>query len=268
MSSAGLARALAAQWRRLADFVLFHAGLALFGIASLLWTLVASVLYRLLPRRPGARLGQLALMAGCRGFVGAMQAIGLFRCDLRALDGLRREPGLVIVANHPSLLDAVLLISRLPRVVCIAKAALWDNVFLGGSIRLASYIRNDAPVTLIKRAVGELRAARQLLIFPEGTRTRTPPVDGFRPGFVLMARHAGVPIQTVFLEGGTRYLGKGWPLFRQPRFPLVYRARLGRRFDAPKDVRGFVADLERYYRDELERGPPAPRQPDAAPRPA
>jgi 1-acyl-sn-glycerol-3-phosphate acyltransferase len=253
VSSAGMLRRSGALWRTLVEYVLFLASLALFGLTTVVWTLVASALCHAMPRRMGARVGQFAIMVGFRGFVGAMRMIGLFRCDLSALDALRHERGLVIVANHPSLLDAVLVISRLPGVVCITKAALWDNLLLGGSIRLACYIRNDAPVTLVKLAVHELRSGHQLLVFPEGTRTGDPPVDRFKPGFVAMARRAGVPIQTVFLEGGARYLGKGWPLFRKPEFPLVYRARLGRRFDVPPGIRTFTEDLEHYYREELQR---------------
>ncbi|HEX4262028.1 MAG TPA: lysophospholipid acyltransferase family protein [Acetobacteraceae bacterium] len=241
--------------RTLLDMPLFYAGLAVFGVGSLLWSLPAGALNRVLPARWRPPLGQFMVMAGCRFFIGAMQLFGLFRCDLRALDTLRCEGGLVVAPNHPTLLDAVLVISRLPRVVCITKAGLWDNWFLGGSIRMASYIRNDAPVVLVKRAVRELRAGRHLLIFPEGTRTRAAPVDGFRGGFALMAQRAGVPVQTVFLEPSSHYLAKGWPLFRRPVFPLVYRARLGRRFLVEGDVHRFVADLEGYFRTELGGGP-------------
>ena len=241
--------------RTLLDMPLFYAGLAMFGLCSLLWSLAAGVLNRVLPARWRPSLGQFMVMAGCRFFIGAMELFGLFRCDLRALDALRRDGALVVASNHPTLLDAVLVISRLPRVVCITKAGLWDNWFLGGAIRMAAYIRNDAPVILVKRAVGELRAGRHLLIFPEGTRTRAVPVDGFRGGFALMAQKAGVPVQTVFLEPSSRYLAKGWPLFRRPAFPLVYRARLGRRFMVEGDVHRFVADLEQYFRAELGGGP-------------
>jgi 1-acyl-sn-glycerol-3-phosphate acyltransferase len=191
------------------------------------------------------------IMTGFRGYLAAMEAVGLFNCDLRALDALRNEGAMIIAPNHHSLLDAVLVISRLPRVVCITKASLWDNWFLGGGIRLASYIRNDAPVNLIKLALIELRADRQLLIFPEGTRTVVPPINPFKGGFALMAQKAGVPVQTVFIESSSRYLTKGWSLFRRPDFPLNYRARLGRRFDVGDDVHGFVAELERYFRREL-----------------
>ncbi len=237
--------------RGLLDYPLFYAGLLLFGLISLLWSLAAGVLNRLLPARWRSPVGQFMMMAGFRVFVDAMEMVGLFRCDLRTLDALSRERGLILVPNHPSLLDAVLVISRLPRVVCITKADLWDNWFLGGSIRMASHIRNDAPVKLVKRALAELRAGHQLLIFPEGTRTESPSVDAFKGGFALMAQKAGVPVQTVFIESQSRYLGKGWPLFRKPAFPLVYRARLGRRFMVEGDVHDFVAGLEKYFRNEL-----------------
>jgi 1-acyl-sn-glycerol-3-phosphate acyltransferase len=190
-------------------------------------------------------------MAGFRGFIAAMQAMGIFRCDLTALDALRDAGALIVAPNHPALLDAVLVISRLPRVVCITKASLWDNWFLGGGIRLAGYIRNDTPLTLVKQARRELRAGHHLLIFPEGTRTVAPPVNAFKAGFLLIARQAGVPVQTVFIEGESRYLTKGWSLFRKPDLPLVYRARLGRRFEVPRDLHGFNAELERYFRTEL-----------------
>ena len=91
-------------------------------------------------------------MAGFRWALWVMRITGVLRVDFTALDALRGERGLVVAANHPSMLDAVLLISRLPRVVCITKASLWDNAFLGPGIRLAGYIRNDAPLAMMRRA--------------------------------------------------------------------------------------------------------------------
>jgi 1-acyl-sn-glycerol-3-phosphate acyltransferase len=240
--------------RRIVDPILFWGGLILFGVSCLAWSLLAAGLNRLLPRHVRAPLGQFMIMMGFRYYLTVMAATGLFVLDLRALDALRDEGALVIAPNHHSLLDAMLVISRLPRVVCITKASLWDNWFLGGSIRLASYIRNDAPVKLIKAALAELRAGRQLLIFPEGTRTVTPPINPFKGGFAVMAQKSGVPIQTVFIESSSRYLTKGWSLFRRPDSPLVYRARLGQRFHVDGDVHEFVAALERYFCEELDQG--------------
>jgi 1-acyl-sn-glycerol-3-phosphate acyltransferase len=236
---------------RITDHVLFWFGLFLFGLFCLTWSLTATALYRLLPRRRGARLGQFAIMAGFRAYITAMEAIGVFRCDLRALDSLRDAGALVIAPNHPSLLDAVVVMSRLPRVVCITKAKLWDNLFLGGSVRLAGYIRNDSPLNLVKQGMHGLEDGQQLLIFPEGTRTVDAPVNPLKGGFLLIARRAGVPVQTVFLENNSGFLGKGWPLFRKPPIPVVVTARLGRRFEVPADTHGCLAELESDYRREL-----------------
>jgi 1-acyl-sn-glycerol-3-phosphate acyltransferase len=243
--------------RRLGGYAMFYVGLFLFGLFCLLWSIPASGLHRIMPRASGARCGQFAIMSGFRLYIAVMEALGIFRCDLTALDAMRDAGPLIIAANHPSLLDAVLIISRLPRVVCITKASIWDNPFLGGGARLAAYIRNDVPLKLIKLAIGELQAGHQLLIFPEGTRTVRPPVNDFKGGFLLMARKAGVPVQTVFIENTSGYLGKGWPLFRKPELPLVLRARLGARFEVPTDLQGFMSNLERYFRNELSPEQPA-----------
>ena len=233
------------------EYAVFYGLWSVFGLSSLLWSLPAAILYPLLPKKIGETLGQFMIMAGFRYFVGAMKVTGIVKCDLTDLDRLRNETSVVIAPNHPSLLDAVLIISRLPNVVCIAKPEIWDNWFLGAGARLAGFIRNDAPVRLIKRAAERTHAGRHLLIFPEGTRTLSGPVNRFKGGFALIAKKAAVPIQTVFIESNSQFLGKSWPLLKKPRFPLLYRVRLGRRFDVGDDVQTFIADLEDYYRDEL-----------------
>jgi 1-acyl-sn-glycerol-3-phosphate acyltransferase len=136
--------------------------------------------------------------------------------------------------------------------VGIMKAALWHNLMLGGGARLAGYIRNDSPNGMIRLAIAATRNGSQLLIFPEGTRTRGRPVNEFKPGFGLIAKKADVPIQTVFIETNSPFLGKGWPLFKKPAFPLCYRVRLGQRFEVKGDVKTFIAKLEHYYKQQLD----------------
>jgi 1-acyl-sn-glycerol-3-phosphate acyltransferase len=131
------------------------------------------------------------------------------------------------------------------------KAEIWDSFFLGGGARLSGYIRNNAPINLVRQSVDELHAGHQLLVFPEGTRTREPPINAFRGGFALMAKKSGAAVQTVFIETNSAFLCKGWPLLKKPDFPLFYRARLGTRFTAESDVKAFVSKLENYYRQEL-----------------
>ena len=233
--------------------VAFYLVLLAFGIVFLGWNLPATALYWALPRDRSVRVGQYVIMRAFRMLLGLMRMAGLARFDLSALDTLRDEPGLVIAPNHPTLLDALLVTSRLPRVVCIAKASLWDNPALGAGARLAGYIRNDAPHRMVRRAAEAVRGGSQLLIFPEGTRTVIPPIGAFKGGFALMARQAGAPVQTVILHASSPYLSKGWPLWRRPRFPLVYHARLGQRFVVRGPAEAFSRGLEAYVRAELGR---------------
>jgi 1-acyl-sn-glycerol-3-phosphate acyltransferase len=233
------------------EYLAYYFALAGFGLGSLLWSMPAGILRPILPRRIGTRLGQFAIMAGFRALVGAMKASGIIKCDLSALDALRRDTAIVIAPNHPSMLDAVLIISRLPRVVCIMKARIWDNLCLGGGARLAGYIRNDASMDMVRQAAEEVGAGHQLLIFPEGTRTEHPPLDRFKGGFALIAKMSTAPVQTVFIEMSSPFLCKGWSVFRKPQFPVTYRVRLGRRFEAHDDLAAFIAELDRYYAGEL-----------------
>jgi len=122
---------------------------------------------------------------------------------------------------------------------------------MGGGSRFAGYIRNDSALDMVRLAAQELREGRPLLVFPEGTRTRQPPINPFKGGFALIAKQARAPIQTVFIETNSPFLSKGWPLLKMPVFPLVYRARLGKRFTVEGDVKTFVRELENYYRQEL-----------------
>ena len=230
----------------------FYGILAAYGVVFLSFNLLAAPLYWVLPRPLSLRIGQRGIMRGFRLLLGLMRVSGLVQFDLHDLDALRGEGALVIVPNHPTLLDVLLVTSRLPRVVCITKASLWDNPLLGAGARLAGYIRNDAPHLLVRQAAAAVAAGGQLLIFPEGTRTTTPPLNAFKGGFALMARQAGAPVQTVFLHASSPYLRKGWGLFRRPSFPISYRARLGRRFTVDAPARMFSAELEAYMRAELE----------------
>ena len=232
-------------------------GLGALAAICLVWLPFAMLLHPLLPRRIGQPLGRAVISAGFRGYLWILGVLCACRFELSELDRLRGEGPLIVAANHPSLLDAVMLVSRLPNAVCVMKASLLDNLLFGAAARLAGYIRNDAPLEMILRAREELRHGAQLVIFPEGTRTVHFPVDACQPAVGLIARRSGVPVQTLLIGFSTPYLGKAWPLFRRPVLPLSCRIRLGRRFPPPSDIPAFTAELEAYFRTELGRVPPS-----------
>jgi 1-acyl-sn-glycerol-3-phosphate acyltransferase len=177
---------------------------------------------------------------------------------------------MIIAPNHPSVLDAMILISRLDRLTCIMKASVLDNPLLGASARLAGYIRDDRALRMLRLASSDLKAGDQLVIFPEGTRTVSEPVNDFTRGFAAIARAARVPVQAVIIETDTPYLSKGWPVLLKPaRLPMTFRIRLGERFEVGHDINGFVHALRAYFIRELgdvERGGPRPVREQHRPR--
>ena len=238
--------------RDLFHTVVMYLLLLLLGTASLAWNLIAWLIYPLLPARRGTTLGRAAISLIYRVLWSISAAFGILRVEAKALDALRDEPGgLIIAANHPSMLDALLVVARLPRGVCIMKAALMSNVFLGPGARLARYMCNDSVRGTIRSAVANLREGAQLVLFPEGTRTVEAPLNPFRPGVTLIAHLAQVPIQTVIIETDSPYLGKGWPIWRTPPVPIVFRARLGQRFAPEADHHALLKRLEQYFAREL-----------------
>ena len=244
----------AAQKPALVDRLLFACVLVQLGVMSLAWNLVAPLLAIVLPRAVGGRLGRAYISLTYRVCWSTAERFGLMELDTSALDALRDEPGgLIVAANHPSMLDALVVVARLPRGVCVMKAELLRNVFLGGGARLAQYIRNDVGRGMVRDAVASLREGNQLVLFPEGTRTVQSPINAFKPGITLIAHLADVPIQTVVIETSSPYLTKGWPLLKAPPVPVRMRVRLGRRFAADADHRALLQRIERYFAEELGR---------------
>ena len=235
------------------EYVAMVAGLGALAVLCLVW-LPFALLCSALPERIGRVVGRLAIMIGFRLYLHFLSVFCACRFDLSALDDLRRDRPLILVANHPSLLDVVMIVSRLPDAVCVMKAALMDNVLLGAAARLARYIRNDAPVSMVRQARSALQQGAHLVIFPEGSRTRNFPLDACTAASGLISHAAKVPVQTLAIEYSSPYLGRDWPLFRKPELPLRFSIRVGRRFEAPAHARSFTRELEAYFRAELGAG--------------
>jgi 1-acyl-sn-glycerol-3-phosphate acyltransferase len=157
----------------------------------------------------------------------------------------------ILAPNHPCLIDALLILTRHPNVVCVMKAELMKNVFLGSGARLARYVRNESSRQMVKESVTHLSEGAVLLLFPEGTRTTRAPINPLVASVALIAKHANVPVQTLIVETDSPYLSKGWPLFKRPSLPITYRVRMGKRFAPPQDVAALTAELDAYYRREL-----------------
>ena len=235
-------------------------GLGLLAVICLTWTPFALVLGPVLPQPLGKRVGRRAIQVAFRSYVILLQLLCGCRFDLKALDELARRSGpMIVVANHPSLLDAVLLVSHLPNAVCIMKAQLMQNLLLGAGSRMARYIVNDAPLTMIRSAIAELKDGAHLVLFPEGTRTTEPPVGPCAATAGVIAARAGVPVDVLVIEMSSPYLGKRWPLTRPPELPLRVRVRhVGELRIAPTEAQHFGTQIRALLSSHLSGASSAP----------
>jgi 1-acyl-sn-glycerol-3-phosphate acyltransferase len=135
-------------------------------------------------------------------------------CRLR-VEGIENIPagGAVIAPNHQSFWDIPLLGIVLPsRVHFMAKEELFRNPLFSRVIRTlkAFPVKRGAPDrTAIRYAVDLLTKGELLVIFPEGTRSKTGQLGEFEPGIGMIAMKAGTPIVPTAIIGTNQIFGKG-----------------------------------------------------------
>ncbi len=203
--------------------------------------------------------GQRALSRFFRFWLKGLMVLGIVRIEDEELaKRVPLEGPLVIVGNHPALWDSLLIIRHCEAVSCIIKASLLLNPFLRGGALFAGFLPNTPRLSMIRSAVERLRSGGQLLLFPEGTRTRVENgvLNAFSPGMALMVKKSGVPVLPVFIQTNSPYLGKGWPIWKMPDFPVRISVRVGDVLEVGDDesVREFSERVEEIFRGQLQRG--------------
>ncbi len=189
-----------------------------------------------------------------RGFVGLMCLLRVCRLEVRGRERLRRD-GLLILANHPSLIDVVFLMSLVRNADCIVKAALLRNPFTRGPVRAAGFVCNDSGPGLVDDCIAAVRAGRNLIVFPEGTRTPADAALGkLQRGAANLAVRGGLAITPVRITCRPRMLGKADKWWRVPSRPGYFLIDVGD--DIPANYPshdGAQALAARRLTDELTR---------------
>jgi 1-acyl-sn-glycerol-3-phosphate acyltransferase len=254
-----------AVWRGIHDYAAMAGGLLYWAFCGGVLTLISLPLYYLLPRRTGERLGRKMLHHLFRSFVVYLRVTGLVYADLSGLDRLSTiKSPLIVAPNHHSLWDVVFLIAKLPQAICVMKESILRNPVLGGGARLAGFIPNDSRTRMIRAAISALRQDGQLLFFPEGTRTRPDSrwINPLKGGCAIIATRSEIPVYPVFIRSDSRFLEKGWPLWKRPDFPIRMRIDMGEPLFPEKDesAADFTLRLQHCFEYELSKADPLRRQ--------
>ncbi|AKX59613.1 lysophospholipid acyltransferase family protein [Thiopseudomonas alkaliphila] len=192
-------------------------------------------------------------------FIGFMRWTGVISYQIKNAEQLG-QPGQLIIANHPSLIDVVLLIAQTPNANCIVKESLWNNVFMRGPIRAAGYISNNGSVEMLDEAVAALQAEETLIIFPEGTRTTPGHVPEFHRGAAAIGLKGAKVVTPVVISVTPSTLTKSESWYQIPKvtpfFLLEVKSSINPRNytkegSTPKASRQLNNDLHNFYLQEL-----------------
>lgn len=188
-----------------------------FGIGGLFIGLLAAPLLSLCIRdtRQRQRVARKLIQHCFLAFIRLMQGLGVLDYRFSHRERLLR-PGLLVLANHPTLIDVIFLLAYTPQANCIVKGRLANNLFTRGPIRAAGYITNEAPEAVLAAAEQSLKEGNALILFPEGTRTTPQQPIQCRRGGANIALRTQTSITPVLIHCTPDTLTKGEPWYHIP----------------------------------------------------
>ncbi|WP_375143673.1 lysophospholipid acyltransferase family protein [Citrobacter farmeri] len=205
---------------------------ALFGLGGLLLSVVwfNILLVFVWDNARRRRIARRSIAASFRLFLTVTRVLGVLDYQMKGVDILRQERGCLVVANHPTLIDYVLLASVMPETDCLVKSALLKNPFLSGVVRAADYLVNSQADALLPASQQRLAQGDTILIFPEGTRTRPGETMTLQRGAANIAVRCGSDIRVVTIHCSQRMLDKESKWYQvpptKPLFTVEVRERV------------------------------------------
>lgn len=159
-----------------------------------------------------------------------LDGLNLTHTSIRRVDdaeAYRKIHSKIIIANHPSLLDFVYIMSLVPNSTCIVRGSLTKTP-LAGVIKQA-YITNTTEFDDVLAECKKLTdQGCNVIIFPEGTRTPRHGQNNYKKGAARIALYCGCDVQPIFIGGSDKYgLGKHDPLWSYNHVePYLYDFKL------------------------------------------
>lgn len=195
-------------------------------LAILVWSISFPVIALLVAKHNQLKSAHRVAYYYFRFFIGWMRFLGVLSYEVIGEEKLG-EQGQLIVANHPSLIDIVFLISRVNNAVCIVRKELLNNPFMNNAIKHGGYVVNSDPELLVVDCVSVLQQQMSLIIFPQGTRTPLSRQIKFQRGAARIAIQAQARIVPVYIECHPPHLMKGQRWYNVPLTRPHYRITVG-----------------------------------------
>lgn len=170
-----------------------------------------------------AQVNRYVIHLGARLFFWVVGTIGVVRVIRTGARGDIVPRPSIVVANHPSMLDAFLILSEVPQAVCVMKRTLLALPVIASFARRAGYVWQENPDQVIRDAGERLRQGCSIVLFPEGTRSPSGGLGEIKRGVAHLAIETGAPLAVVAIKMNPVILGRNRPWWVPPRFPVEYR---------------------------------------------
>ncbi|WP_386698570.1 lysophospholipid acyltransferase family protein [Lonepinella sp. MS14436] len=220
------------DWLR--RFIATALGFILFGVVGVLFKLI---LYKYVRNYPHNSLetqlkGRKIVSTTWRVFVGYLVRTGILSVEYQGFERLGQQ-GQLILANHPSLLDVVLIFSQKPELNCIVKKDLLANPAMTSPIKACGFLPNTESEELLEQC-HEILQQQALLLFPEGTRTGWDGVVKLHRGAVSIGLRSAKIITPVCITMSPMNFKKGQPWYKIPPTKIGYKLMVGEDIDPQK----------------------------------
>lgn len=181
----------------------------------------------------------------------AMAIVGI-RVVVTGREHIQPHRATLYCVNHASNVEPPILFAALreltPGLKVVYKAVLHRLPILGRGFDVVGFVpiereNRERATQAIDKGVEAVRAGHSLLMFPEGTRSRTGELLPFKRGAFVLAIKGGVPVVPMAIYGADRAMRKGSPLI----WPTLVRVHLG----APVETTGLGLDDRQRLADEV-----------------
>lgn len=216
----------------------------------------------------------LLIQAGCRIFFTVW-----LRYRMRGHEGLPAAGGALLLSNHQSYLDPLLVGVGLTRPVSyLARDTLFSIPIVGWVVRNTYVVplnREAGGSTAIRETLSRIQQGFLVGVFPEGTRSPDGRLAAFKPGFAALVRRTDLPIYPVGIAGANRAFGRGSVLIKPCRVCVVFGEPIdpavigplkerGREEELVEAVRARIAQCQQQAEDWLHGTPRSSNRPPPA----
>ncbi|PCJ59701.1 MAG: 1-acyl-sn-glycerol-3-phosphate acyltransferase [Planctomycetota bacterium] len=226
-------------WRVIATGIAFSS----FGLGALVLSMLFFPCCYILPQKKRIKMIQKSIHYAFKLFIFEMKILGIMDVKYNGLEKLSGVKGCMIVSNHPTLLDIVLLLSVIEGTDCIVKDELWQNPFLRGAVSGAGYIPNKSPEDLIHLCVDRLKEGHNIVVFPEGTRSLPDDLKPFKKGFSAITLKSNCQLLPIFIKCEPSTLTKREKWYNVPNKKFILSMEVNEFLDVPKITKDCKSEI-------------------------